>query len=250
MRTLFASFFIASFGFFGCSTSEDSTQRDAETTHDAATDMAPPDAKPDSHADVTPDQNVSPDVSPDVPAESSEPSLFATIVTSKGTIRVKLADDASPITVENFQRYADAQFFDGLIFHRVIAGFMIQGGGMEPGMKTRAPLFPPIVHCHGTHQPAGFRYLPVLHQYRGQYVPRPRPILACGVCRLRKRRGRNGHSRRNRSRGHAYRGHLRRRARRRCGDRIPPRDDGTLEPKRQNGPLRTAHPFSDISVTN
>ncbi|HNS98028.1 MAG TPA: peptidylprolyl isomerase [Polyangiaceae bacterium] len=146
MRTLFASFFIASFGFFGCSTSEDSTQRDAETTHDAATDMAPPDAKPDSHADVTPDQNVSPDVSPDVPAESSEPSLFATIVTSKGTIRVKLADDASPITVENFQRYADAQFFDGLIFHRVIAGFMIQGGGMEPGMKTRAPLFPPIVN--------------------------------------------------------------------------------------------------------
>jgi len=146
MRTLFASFFIASFGFFGCSTSEDSTQRDAETTHNATTDMAPPDAKPDSHADVTPDQNVSPDVSPDVPAESSEPSLFATIVTSKGTIRVKLADDASPITVENFQRYADAQFFDGLIFHRVIAGFMIQGGGMEPGMKTRAPLFPPIVN--------------------------------------------------------------------------------------------------------
>ena len=57
--------------------------------------------------------------------------------TSKGTFTVQLFDKQAPITVENFLRYADEGFFDGTIFHRVIAGFMIQGGGLTPDMKNR-----------------------------------------------------------------------------------------------------------------
>jgi len=62
-----------------------------------------------------------------------------------GTIVVELNPTASPITVENFKKYADQSFFDGLIFHRVIKDFMIQGGGLTPDMKEKTPLFPPIV---------------------------------------------------------------------------------------------------------
>ncbi len=57
--------------------------------------------------------------------------------TSKGTFTVQLFDKQAPITVENFLRYADEGFFDGTIFHRVIAGFMIQGGGLTPDMKNK-----------------------------------------------------------------------------------------------------------------
>ena len=57
--------------------------------------------------------------------------------TSMGEISIELFEDKSPITVKNFLDYVEAKHYDGLIFHRVIPGFMIQGGGMEPGMKER-----------------------------------------------------------------------------------------------------------------
>ena len=57
--------------------------------------------------------------------------------TSKGTFTVQLFDKQAPITVENFYRYADEGFFDGTIFHRVIPGFMIQGGGHTEDMKKK-----------------------------------------------------------------------------------------------------------------
>lgn len=63
--------------------------------------------------------------------------------TSKGAIRIALEADKAPITVKNFLAYVDAGFYDGTIFHRVIPGFMIQGGGFEPGMQqkpTRDPI--------------------------------------------------------------------------------------------------------------
>ena len=65
------------------------------------------------------------------------------ITTSMGTIKAELLEDKAPITVKNFLAYVDEQFFDGTIFHRVIPGFMIQGGGFQPGMKqkpTKAPI--------------------------------------------------------------------------------------------------------------
>ena len=63
--------------------------------------------------------------------------------TSFGKIKIELFMDKAPITAKNFLDYVDAKFFDGTIFHRVIADFMIQGGGFEPGMKekkTRDPI--------------------------------------------------------------------------------------------------------------
>ncbi|HRD83825.1 MAG TPA: peptidylprolyl isomerase [Rubrivivax sp.] len=63
--------------------------------------------------------------------------------TSAGSITIELDEVAAPASAENFLAYARAGHYDGTVFHRVIKGFMIQGGGFEPGMKqksTRAPI--------------------------------------------------------------------------------------------------------------
>jgi peptidyl-prolyl cis-trans isomerase B (cyclophilin B) len=63
--------------------------------------------------------------------------------TSLGAITLELDADKAPETVRNFLAYVDAGHYDNTIFHRVIDGFMIQGGGFEPGMKqkpTQAPI--------------------------------------------------------------------------------------------------------------
>ncbi|HKX94169.1 MAG TPA: peptidylprolyl isomerase [Methylibium sp.] len=63
--------------------------------------------------------------------------------TSHGVIRAELDDAKAPKTVANFLAYVKAGHYDGTVFHRVIKGFMIQGGGFEPGMKqkpTQAPI--------------------------------------------------------------------------------------------------------------
>jgi cyclophilin family peptidyl-prolyl cis-trans isomerase len=57
--------------------------------------------------------------------------------TSKGTFTVQLFDKQAPVTVENFLKYADEGFFEGTIFHRVIPGFMIQGGGLTEDLKNK-----------------------------------------------------------------------------------------------------------------
>lgn len=65
------------------------------------------------------------------------------LTTSLGDITLELFEDDAPITVENFLTYVDEGFFDGTIFHRVIPGFMIQGGGMTDDLqekKTHAPI--------------------------------------------------------------------------------------------------------------
>lgn len=63
--------------------------------------------------------------------------------TTLGDMVIELDRKHAPLTVENFLGYVREGFYDGTIFHRVIPGFMIQGGGFEPGMKmktTRAPI--------------------------------------------------------------------------------------------------------------
>ncbi len=63
--------------------------------------------------------------------------------TSLGDITLELDTQKAPQTVENFLSYVDAGFYDGTVFHRVIDGFMVQGGGFEPGLKqksSRAPI--------------------------------------------------------------------------------------------------------------
>ncbi len=58
--------------------------------------------------------------------------------TTAGVIRLELDDAKAPITVANFLAYVNAGHYDGTIFHRVIKGFMVQGGGFEPGMKQKS----------------------------------------------------------------------------------------------------------------
>ena len=63
--------------------------------------------------------------------------------TSMGSFALELYADKAPKTVANFIQYVNSGFYNGTIFHRVIDGFMIQGGGFEPGMRekrTRAPI--------------------------------------------------------------------------------------------------------------
>jgi len=65
------------------------------------------------------------------------------LTTNHGAIKLELDDAKAPNTVANFVQYAKDGHYDNTIFHRVIDGFMIQGGGFEPGMKqkgTRAPI--------------------------------------------------------------------------------------------------------------
>jgi len=63
--------------------------------------------------------------------------------TSKGKIVIELYPDKAPKTVDNFLKYVKAGHYDGTIFHRVIPGFMVQGGGFTPDMKQKATR-PPI----------------------------------------------------------------------------------------------------------
>lgn len=62
---------------------------------------------------------------------------FVEMTTSAGTLRIELDDTKAPATVANFLGYVNSGHYDGTIFHRVIKGFMIQGGGFEPGMKQK-----------------------------------------------------------------------------------------------------------------
>ncbi len=88
-----------------------------------------------------------PETGPNPPgAEAPPPAATNPIVvleTSKGNIQIELYPAQSPATVENFLSYAGEHFYDGTCFHRVMDGFMIQGGGFTPqGVErhTRSPI--------------------------------------------------------------------------------------------------------------
>ncbi|OTG76444.1 peptidylprolyl isomerase A [Acinetobacter sp. ANC 5054] len=57
--------------------------------------------------------------------------------TNQGNIEIELFNDKAPISAKNFEDYAKANFYNGTIFHRVIPGFMIQGGGMDATMQEK-----------------------------------------------------------------------------------------------------------------
>lgn len=84
---------------------------------------------------------------PDMPApeetQQAEETDMVVIKTSLGDIKVKLAADKAPLTVANFLSYVEDGHYNGTIFHRVIDGFMIQGGGFDANMRqkpTKAPV--------------------------------------------------------------------------------------------------------------
>ena len=79
------------------------------------------------------------------PVKAGTPAKNPAIVfsTSLGDITVELFAEQAPITVKNILDYVDAGFYDGTIFHRVIPGFVVQGGGMTPKLdqkKTQPPI--------------------------------------------------------------------------------------------------------------
>lgn len=76
-------------------------------------------------------------------AVAADPPPKVKLATSQGDIIIELDASAAPKTVENFLSYVNAGYYDGTIFHRVITGFMIQGGGFDEQMRkktTRAPI--------------------------------------------------------------------------------------------------------------
>ena len=78
-----------------------------------------------------------------VATANSGDKVMVEMHTSKGLITLELDAEKAPVTVANFIEYVKSGHFDGTIFHRVIPGFVIQGGGLESGMKekpTQAPI--------------------------------------------------------------------------------------------------------------
>ena len=114
---------------------------------------APPETvEPEPAAKVAPPPEPEPEPEPEPapppepePAPAPKPAGPPKVVmaTSHGDMTIELYADKAPETVRNFLQYVDDKFYDGTIFHRVIPGFMIQGGGFESGMNekpTREPV--------------------------------------------------------------------------------------------------------------
>ena len=72
---------------------------------------------------------------------SAEQNPKVLMETSKGNITIELFKEKAPISVRNFLTYVNEGYYDGLIFHRVINGFMVQGGGMDENMQPKKTKF-------------------------------------------------------------------------------------------------------------
>jgi len=125
---------IAFFSFFillsGCNAQESKTTEELSTTTTTQTKLTTPPAAPAATTKTSGDKM------------SANPKIK--IETSMGDIMLELDAEKAPNTAANFVAYVEDGFFDGLIFHRVIPGFMVQGGGMNPDMSEKADKRPPI----------------------------------------------------------------------------------------------------------
>ncbi len=75
---------------------------------------------------------------------TNEAPIEVEFVTTKGLITLQLYPEKAPLTVANFLQYVDEGFYGNTVFHRAIPGFVIQGGGFEPGLKPKAKTRKPI----------------------------------------------------------------------------------------------------------
>jgi peptidyl-prolyl cis-trans isomerase A (cyclophilin A) len=76
--------------------------------------------------------------------QSKDDTTKVVLSTTMGNITILLFEKESPISVKNFLAYVDSGFYGGLTFHRVIPGFMAQGGGFLKNLTKRQPILPPI----------------------------------------------------------------------------------------------------------
>ena len=135
MKTIFVTAFAAVAIFAGCRKEEAQTDQKMEATAEVQTPNATP--APDSA----------------MPDDASNPQVV--METDSGTIILELFPKEAPVTVENFLKLVNQKFYDGLIFHRVIPGFMIQGGDPKgngtggPGWTIKGE-FGPRTHILGT----------------------------------------------------------------------------------------------------
>ncbi len=88
------------------------------------------------------DHHVGRNMNKDNPVPETPEAAIVVIETSMGQITAELWADKAPATVSNFLQYVDKGHYDGVIFHRVIPGFMNQGGGMSPHMQQKTTCSP------------------------------------------------------------------------------------------------------------
>jgi peptidyl-prolyl cis-trans isomerase B (cyclophilin B) len=81
-----------------------------------------------------------------IPCSAQGVNPIVVIDTTHGKIKLELFARKAPVTVKNFLRYVDDKFYDGLIFHRVIDNFMIQGGGHTADLKEKKATHKPIIN--------------------------------------------------------------------------------------------------------
>lgn len=77
-------------------------------------------------------------------SQSKDDTTKVVITTTMGNFTILLFEKESPISVKNFLTYVDSGFYGGLTFHRVMPGFMAQGGGFLKNLSKRQPILPPI----------------------------------------------------------------------------------------------------------
>ncbi len=73
------------------------------------------------------------------PAAAAAKTTDVIFETSSGNFTIRVNAEKAPVSAENFLKYVDEGFYNGLVFHRVINGFMVQGGGFTPDMKQKQP---------------------------------------------------------------------------------------------------------------
>lgn len=93
--------------------------------------------QPDTHASTIAIANPTQQTSSPATIETNKDTSMILMQTSLGPIHIELNHEKAPISAANFQSLVESGFYDGLIFHRVIDNFMIQGGGMTPDMEEK-----------------------------------------------------------------------------------------------------------------
>ncbi len=125
MKQILIIGFLLTLGLGGCGSTESNTTTARTTTETASNQQGTP---PPANTQTT-EQKTTGDT-------MSNPKVL--IETSKGNITVELNAEKAPNTTANFISYVKDGFYDGTIFHRIIPGFMVQGGGMKPDMSEKS----------------------------------------------------------------------------------------------------------------